>query len=91
MRLSPAKPSFGSFQPGAGLKILIDGRPSVNFLIMPSLDGQGNDLNVFSHGYTNVLEPPRDVRLKVVAASFATAVATLSKDPADRCNSVLFF
>ena len=78
--------NFGSFQPGAGLKILISGRPSVNFLIMPTLDGQGNDFNAFRHPYTNVLAPPQDARLKVVAASFAVAVPTLSANAAHRCN-----
>ncbi|EIE19287.1 hypothetical protein COCSUDRAFT_58584 [Coccomyxa subellipsoidea C-169] len=84
LRLSPAKQNFGSFQPGAGLKILISGRPSVNFLIMPTLDGQGNDFNAFRHPYTNVLAPPQDARLRVVAASFAVAVPTLSANAAHR-------
>ncbi len=85
LRISAAKQAFGSFQPGAGLKILIDKRPSVNFLVMPSLDGQGDDMNAFKNSYTNVLAPPKNAALKVVAVAFECAVSGLSRNPAERC------
>ena len=89
MRLSAAKQNFGTFQPGAGLKIFIDGRPSVNFLVMPALDGQQDDLNAFSNSYSNVLAPPQMTALKVVAVAFECAVSRLSRNPADRCMLAL--
>ncbi len=85
MRISAAKQNFGTFQPGAGLKIFIDGRASVNFLVMPALDGQGDDLNAFRKSYTNVLTPPQMTALKIVSVAFECAVSRLSRNPADRC------
>jgi hypothetical protein len=51
-RLSLAFPG-DVFCPGIGLKLLIDGRPSVNIVAMPSLLGQGRDENVFARAYVN--------------------------------------
>src|SRR5262249_41735049 len=51
-RLSLAFPG-DDFCPGIGLKLLIDGKPSVNVVPLPSLLGQGRDQNVFARAYVN--------------------------------------
>ncbi len=57
VRLSLAIPPKGkaAFTPGMGLKLLIDGRPSLDLLAMNHTVGQGRDLNFFSNTFTNDL------------------------------------
>ncbi len=52
-----AKPVNNNFTPGMGLKVLLDGRDSLNIMAMKSLDGQ-KEQNIFEHTFTNVLPPP---------------------------------
>jgi hypothetical protein len=57
MRMSLAIPPKGkaAFTPGFGLKVLIDGRPSVDVLAMNHTVGQGRDFNMFSNTFTHDL------------------------------------
>jgi len=57
MRMSLALPPTGkaAFTPGFGLKILVDGRPSVDVLAMNHTVGQGRDFNLFSNTFTHDL------------------------------------
>ncbi len=57
MRMSLALPPTGksAFTPGFGLKILVDGRPSVDVLAMNHTVGQGRDFNMFSNSFTHDL------------------------------------
>jgi hypothetical protein len=57
LRMSLAIPPKGkaAFTPGFGLKILIDGRPSVDVLAMNHTVGQGRDFNMFSNTFTHDL------------------------------------
>lgn len=57
-RLSIATPDVSQFTPGMGLKFPISAQESVNFVIMPSLDGQGTDTNPMRHSYTSVVPAP---------------------------------
>ena len=58
-RLSLAgSPDTLGFTPGLAVKLLVDGRPSVNFQVMEQLDGQGDDHNVFARTFTNHLPAP---------------------------------
>ena len=52
LRISLALPAR-SFTPGIGVKLFIDGHPSVNTVAMHSLKGQGDDCNVFSESNDN--------------------------------------
>ena len=79
-RLSLATHS-GDFTPGIGLKILVDGKPSKNFQVMYSLDGQGKNRNFFANTMTNIVAPPRAIPLKILANAFALALKFLSNAP----------
>ena len=59
-----------SFTPGAGLKFLIDGEPSVNLQVMYQLDGQGQDHNFFAHALSNDIPQPTSSVLKVLGYFF---------------------
>jgi len=74
LRLSTATQIDGSqaITPGFGLKLLIDGKPSVNVLAMPSLDGQV-DFNVLSLNYSNHLSYPTSWAASIVAKKFTQA------------------
>eukprot|EP01062_Namystynia_karyoxenos_P002259 TRINITY_DN1080_c0_g1_i2.p1 TRINITY_DN1080_c0_g1~~TRINITY_DN1080_c0_g1_i2.p1 ORF type:complete len:431 (+),score=171.41 TRINITY_DN1080_c0_g1_i2:81-1295(+) len=61
-----------SMTPGFGIKFLIDGRQSSNFVAMPSLDGQA-DFNFFALNFTNHPAFPNDPSLKIVAKKFSQA------------------
>ncbi len=81
IRLSIAKAS-GSFTPGLGLKILLDGRASVNVFAMPSLDGQGDDHRFFARQFRTRIGPPSAPGLKLLALAFSQAVKGLPTPPA---------
>lgn len=70
IRLSVAgKPSeAGAFTPGFALKFLRDGSPSVNLVAMPSVDGQEDDYNFFSHEFCNNIPPAKKFALKALTA-----------------------
>lgn len=61
------------------------GHPSVNFVAMYSLDGQGKDRNVFSNTWTHYVAKPRSAPLKVVGAAFHLSLPLISGQPAGRC------
>jgi hypothetical protein len=68
----PAVPGIvPAFTPGVGIKFLRDGRPSSNFVAMPSLDGQWcTDSNFFSKDFSNHVAATGDFALKLIAAKF---------------------
>jgi hypothetical protein len=57
MRMSLAIPPTGkrAFTPGFGLKLFIDGRPSLDILAMNHTVGQGRDVNLFANSFTHDL------------------------------------
>lgn len=58
-RLSLAgNPNLMGYTPGMGLKLLVDGKPSVNLHVMNSLSGQNNDQNFFALEFSNILPKP---------------------------------
>jgi hypothetical protein len=80
-RLSLAGQS-GAYTPGMGLKILVDGQPSVNFLIMYSVQGQGDDRNFFRNTFKNVIPPIegngiKELGLTIGAGRFFAALMLL--------------
>jgi hypothetical protein len=77
IRLSLAKkPDESKIIPGAAIKFLLDGIPSVNFMAMASLEGQ-SEFNFFEYDFSNFVEEPKSLILKILARAFAT----VSKDP----------
>lgn len=66
-RLSLGTPhaSTGSFVPGLGLKLFVDGRPSKNMHVMEKLEGQDQNQNYFAHAFTNKLPEPMSTATKV--------------------------
>eukprot|EP00877_Chromochloris_zofingiensis_P011191 jgi/Chrzof1/6325/Cz18g04100.t1 len=84
LRLSLGRNKENPFTPGLALKVLIDGRPSVNFHAMYSLDGQGSDINFFEHTFTNRLGKPDGLVVKALGALFHAALPHVSDDPRGR-------
>jgi hypothetical protein len=80
LRLSQATQS-GSFTPGCGLKILTAGGPSVNIMVMPSLDGQGSDANPFRLPHNSKLTPPNALPLKILGRFFEAALGLVPGRP----------
>jgi len=79
IRLSLAvKPSATSMVPGAAVKFFIDGKPSMNFVAMYSLDGQEGD-NFFANEFFTSIKATESGALKVLAAAFRTATEDPTK------------
>jgi hypothetical protein len=68
-----ATPGLNPITPGLALKLFVDGERSVNVHAMPSLDGQGDDTNLFARTYSTVLAPPTRPALQPVLVLFAAA------------------
>lgn len=66
--------SVGSFTPGMGLKLLIDGQQSVNVTVMYSLDGQGANTNFFANNFSNRIPEPKSLTLKILKQWFSLFV-----------------
>lgn len=48
-------PQDRGFAPGLAMKFLVDGHPSENFSALVSLDGQGNNYNLFANEFSNIV------------------------------------
>lgn len=81
------------FLPGLALKIFVDGRPSVNFHAIYSLDGQA-DGDFFKNVCTTHFPPPRGFRVKVLSFFFRRSLSSVSSlscgRPADENTIPLF-
>lgn len=63
------------YTPGLGVKVLVDGHPSVNFHLMYSLDGQGENTNYFENSLSNHLPFPGNlVRNLPLGISFLSTI-----------------
>jgi hypothetical protein len=74
-------PSQLGFTPGMGVKLLVDGAPSINFHVMHSVNGQGDDHNVFAKTFTNDLPAARGFTLKALAFAIKLTGHDLTKLP----------
>jgi len=72
-RLSLAKEP-PSYTPGMALKLLVDGKPSENLLVMDSLDGQGENYNFFAKSFSNIIAGPTNPLLQAIAIAFKKAI-----------------
>lgn len=61
-----------SYIPGMGLKLFLDGKPSVNLQVMHKLTGQGKNQNFFKESFSNVIPDP-PFFLWLFALAFSTA------------------
>ena len=74
-RLSLAgPPTLLGFTPGMAAKLFVDGKPSVNLHVMPSLNGQGQNQDFFAFPFTNVLPDPRGVLFQALKLWFGLFV-----------------
>eukprot|EP01087_Luapelamoeba_hula_P012444 TRINITY_DN346_c1_g1_i1.p1 TRINITY_DN346_c1_g1~~TRINITY_DN346_c1_g1_i1.p1 ORF type:complete len:361 (+),score=49.85 TRINITY_DN346_c1_g1_i1:41-1084(+) len=79
-----AKPDYSAargFIPGIGLKVLVDGRPSVNLVSMYNLAGQENSHNFFAHDFTNHVPYPDPSTQNIVAKKLIDHFKTASAWP----------
>ncbi|OWA53595.1 hypothetical protein BV898_18016 [Hypsibius exemplaris] len=87
VRPSIAKLSPTNFIPGMGFKALLDGKPSVNFHTLFSLDGQGANRNYFHNNMSSVISPPSSFAVALASKFFEMALILLpggaSKRPED--------
>lgn len=89
IRLSiAADPKRVSFTPGLALKLMIDGKPSLNVLAMPSLDGQGENQNFFAFPFTTHIEEPQNPVLKVLSWWFNQTEHEPNKLPVDQLAAI---
>lgn len=71
IRLSLATPpATNGLVPGIGVKLLIDGRPSVNTVANFDLDGQGDNKNFFLNPFRTTLPAPTQLAKKILAMRF---------------------
>lgn len=82
-------PTSLGFTPGMGLKIFVKGSPSVNFQVMNSLNGQGNDQNIFAKSFTNRLPAASGIVLNGLVLAIAVTGHDLTHLPIDSAAAVL--
>jgi hypothetical protein len=82
-RLSWAKFDLTNIVPGVAIKLLIDGKPSQNFLVMHNLDGQGSNQNFFLNPVTNAFPNPTSTAMIMLSKVFAATLAILPGGPKD--------
>jgi len=77
-----ARPDADSSIPGLALKIFIDGaHPSVNLLLMHSIDGEAGH-NYFDHSFSNILPPPQALSKRLLANGFKRSAQQFgARDP----------
>lgn len=81
LRLSLA--SLGRpYTPGMGLKIFVANSLSSNVMVMPGLDGQGDDPNPFRNPHNSHLTPPRSLPLRILGGFFEAALKYVPGRPA---------
>jgi len=83
-----APPQLMGYIPGMAIKLLVDGRPSVNLQVMNSLDGQGDSQNYFQETFSNIIPEPKGALLKTLAGLFKTVTDNPIELPVDHLARV---
>lgn len=94
IRPSLAKYVVDNHMPGMGFKALIDGKPSVNFHTLYSLDGQGENLNFFANNVSNVINGSHSLALQMAIKGFELALLLLpggSRDRPENSNTMSLY
>lgn len=73
-----AKPAASGTAPGIGVKFLVDGQPSANFVAMYSVEGQ-QSYNFFANEFSTFIGTPVSCPKKMLMSAFATATADPTK------------
>jgi hypothetical protein len=60
----------GTFQPSIAIKFLVDGRPSLNYLALPSTYRDPRDPDFLTSVYSNAAPPPKKFDNKVIVNAF---------------------
>ena len=63
----------GSFTPGVGIKLFVDGKPSANVLAMQAVTGQGADTNFFANEFSNIIPIAPNGPLQLLEGIFKLA------------------
>lgn len=64
------KPDKRGVAPGVALKFLIDGQSSANISLLPSLDSQEQDYNIFKAPFTKLVPPSSSLGARFIAKLF---------------------
>lgn len=67
-------PKLIGIVPGMAIKFFISGRPSLNIQVMNSLNGQGNNKNIFAYPFSNSIPNARGLILRMVQSWFSLFV-----------------
>jgi hypothetical protein len=60
----------GTFAPSVAIKFLVDGRPSLNYLALPSAYRDPRDLDFMTSVYSNSAPPPKKIDNKLIVGAF---------------------
>jgi len=70
--------TFGGYLPGMALKFMVDGQPSENVHLLNSIEGQGDDRNLFARPLSNHLPEPESMSFRFILKNLK---ALLGLDP----------
>lgn len=89
IRLSLAKkPEKREIVPGLAIKFFIDRHPSINFMAMPSLEGQSS-FNFFENDFSNCIDSSDDWILTLLSALFSKVSTDPFKVDVTSCFMIL--
>lgn len=90
VRLSlAADPNGESFTPGGAFKLYIDGKKSLNFVAMNSVNGQGEDWNFFSRKFSTLIPKAEGFVLRMAESIFSLAKRPPNKVGVSRFAQVM--
>jgi hypothetical protein len=67
----------GTFAPSLAIKFLVDGRPSLNYLALPSAYRDPGDSDFFTSIYSNSAPPPKKIDNKLIVGAFERTAKAL--------------
>ena len=73
-RFSLANDPNGAYVPGFALKLLADGQPSGNMVVMFSVDGQGENQDFFAGTFSNIVPDPGTFAGRFVSTIFSFVI-----------------
>jgi len=68
-----ANPDVVAYTPGMAVKFLVDGQPSLNIVVMNSLEGQDQNRNFFAKKFSNKIDEPQSWTLWLLGKVFELA------------------
>lgn len=83
-----ANPKKISYTPGMALKFFVKGHPSLNIVVMNSLNGQDNNWNFFAHDFSNKIPSPSGFMLRILMKIFQLARKPANDLPVDHLAKI---